>query len=401
MLPLSTRDILDSTDHQWMDVRNSPHVQQVLARHEQVEQPQFARCNALLGAAEDDDAKTDKKKNGSSSGALPRRAYQNKESLSAQGVELSVVHWGQLKLLLCEIEFLTMYAKDGDTVLYVGAADGRHIPYLANELFPKLTFVLFDPHPFAFVPDKEKKNILLRQEMFTDECVKEFQSTNRTLLFISDIRTTCFEKEDPSRDKDVRMNMDAQMKWYLALQPKRALLKFRFPYAKGQTKYLAGDIYFQPFARCQSTETRLVPFPPVVRERGVIHKQDDDDNDEEDEEMESEQHSDEKHESTTAEATENLFRLYDHQVYEEQMCHFNHTLRTGTYRHGVRKAPGLDHCYDCTTQVYILSQYLCKYHPYIRPEDRNEAVRRMSKAISYALIGNTDALALKTWKIKF
>ena len=45
-----------------------------------------------------------------------------------------MLHWGQRKLLLSEIEFLTLYAAPGDLVLYAGAAPGGHIPYLARPL---------------------------------------------------------------------------------------------------------------------------------------------------------------------------------------------------------------------------------------------------------------------------
>ena len=49
----------------------------------------------------------------------------------------TVIHWGQMKLLLCEIEFLTRYSTNAKTVLYVGAAPGTHIVYLM-QLFPHL-----------------------------------------------------------------------------------------------------------------------------------------------------------------------------------------------------------------------------------------------------------------------
>ena len=54
------------------------------------------------------------------------------------------IHLGQLKLLISEIMFLTKKAKDGDRVLYVGAAEGYHTAKLAD-MFPTLTFDLWDP----------------------------------------------------------------------------------------------------------------------------------------------------------------------------------------------------------------------------------------------------------------
>eukprot|EP00961_Rhodomonas_salina_P002887 39493-Rhodomonas_salina.1 len=54
-----------------------------------------------------------------------------------QGEEKTVVHWGQRKLLLSELEFLTAHGAAGATVVYAGAAPGTHTRYLL-ELFPDL-----------------------------------------------------------------------------------------------------------------------------------------------------------------------------------------------------------------------------------------------------------------------
>ena len=65
----------------------------------------------------------------------------------------NVIHWGQRKLLLTEIEFLTMYfekkTNDKPTyVIYAGAAPGNHILYL-SKLFPTVHFELYDPRNFS------------------------------------------------------------------------------------------------------------------------------------------------------------------------------------------------------------------------------------------------------------
>src|SRR5271170_7957656 len=54
------------------------------------------------------------------------------------------LHWGQRKLLLNEIEFLTVYGDRSDTIIYIGAADGLHLEYL-SKLFPNHNFILYDP----------------------------------------------------------------------------------------------------------------------------------------------------------------------------------------------------------------------------------------------------------------
>ena len=71
-------------------------------------------------------------------------------------------HLGQLKLLMSEILFLTKLANDNNKVVYVGAAEGYHISYLAD-MFPKLSFELWDATPFKLEP---RKNIKLITQIF-------------------------------------------------------------------------------------------------------------------------------------------------------------------------------------------------------------------------------------------
>jgi hypothetical protein len=55
-------------------------------------------------------------------------------------------HKGQLKLLLSEIDFLTDFARHGDTVVYAGATCGSHLPILARMFKDlRLSWHLFDP----------------------------------------------------------------------------------------------------------------------------------------------------------------------------------------------------------------------------------------------------------------
>ncbi len=65
-----------------------------------------------------------------------------------KGEVKSVLHWGQRKLLLSEIEFLLLHGDGVKLVVYAGAAPGTHIAYLAD-LFPEHHFVLYDPAPFT------------------------------------------------------------------------------------------------------------------------------------------------------------------------------------------------------------------------------------------------------------
>jgi hypothetical protein len=115
------------------------------------------------------------------------------------------LHWGQRKLLLSEIEFLTLYTlskskpskkseKSNESkkwiVVYAGAADGRHDIYLST-LFHNCEFHLYDPATF----DKNlveyattHNNIKIFNEYFTDEIAASYKD-KENILFICDIRT--------------------------------------------------------------------------------------------------------------------------------------------------------------------------------------------------------------------
>ena len=55
-------------------------------------------------------------------------------------------------------------------------------------------------------------------------------------------------------------------------------------------------------------------------------------------------------------------RPYDHTVYEQQMFYFNTRGRVARYHHAVDTTPetaeGLDYCYDCAAEMYILALFL-------------------------------------------
>jgi hypothetical protein len=262
---------------------------------------------------------------------FPRMKYKRTSE------EISVVHWGQRKLLLEEVEFLTRYSDPQDIIVYIGAAPGDHIALLAD-MFPHNMFYLYDLVKFNIAPNKK---IVQRQKYFGEKEIKEFK--DKKILFISDIRTWEHFKDDPSKTKDVVKNMMDQMSWHIALKPKKSLLKFRLPFQPGKTEYLDGEIFLQCWAPCRSTEARLVPYD------------------------------------------DNRMKTYDNTTYEEQMFYFNNVLRLGCYPHHVI-AKGLDHCYDCTAEVYILKKYLIKMGKTTDTDEdkdkRNKMIGKMSDEIS-------------------
>eukprot|EP00961_Rhodomonas_salina_P293788 3934036-Rhodomonas_salina.1 len=104
--------------------------------------------------------------------------------------------------------------------------------------------------------------------------------------------------------------MLTQQRWHDIIRPLKSMLKFRLPWAAGQTEYLSGDVYLQPFAPITSTESRLIPHG---------------------------------HERI----------MWDNRKYEEQMFYFNTVTRVARYAHDMpvgEVVSGLDYCYDCNTE---------------------------------------------------
>ena len=264
-------------------------------------------------------------------GNAPREKYRRR-----QGEKKTVIHWGQRKLLLSEIEFITMFYDECKTVVYAGAAPGTHITYL-SELFPNIMFILVDPAPFTV---KETNKININQQLFNDDFASKF-SGKEGVLFISDIRATDYNEEDEDKhQEEVQRDMDDQKRWHEIMKPVASMLKFRLPWTPGNRRYLDGTIYLPVFGPITTTESRLI----VTRD------------------------SKEKE--------------YDNTVYEEEMFYFNTILRPALYDHTV-VAEGLCRCYDCRSEVEILRKYLEKIHPEMSDNDNIEkTIGMMSMIIS-------------------
>lgn len=88
----------------------------------------------------------------------------------------SAIHWGQRKLILSEIQFFSQCAipQVSYHVVYVGAAPGTHIPFLAKLLECKHSWELFDPGEFDLRAlqgsgDTERLHITVKNEFFSNE----------------------------------------------------------------------------------------------------------------------------------------------------------------------------------------------------------------------------------------
>lgn len=191
-----------------------------------------------------------------------RLNYEDRSTCKPGGKKL---HLGQLKLLMSEILFLAKTAKGGETVIYVGAAEGYHIYKLA-EMFPNIKFELWDGRDFDIDPHP---NIQKNKSLFTNNHAQQYakrQEKGEKFLFISDIRNMEFGRVKKIKDKGEKLEADKkiiggdmrmQMEWCQIINPEWAYLKFRLPYAQGVSDYLSGKIYLQPYSP-KSTETRLL-----------------------------------------------------------------------------------------------------------------------------------------------
>lgn len=198
------------------------------------------------------------------------------DSLAVLECKHKNIHKGQLKLLVGEISFLTQFARCFDTVLYVGAADGLHIPVL-DTMFKhlQLRWILFDPCSFHWTVlnwcQQNASRVSLHNTVFTMQHAEELRGAcSAKLLFISDIRIVdlCNERGCffPS-DEQVMKDQDMQMNWVLCMQPTACSLKFRsaFHFDDHKTtsfRYLDGILHVQAWARPNSTELRLISTFP-------------------------------------------------------------------------------------------------------------------------------------------
>jgi ubiquinone/menaquinone biosynthesis C-methylase UbiE len=259
---------------------------------------------------------------------IPREKYHRRTSEIK-----NVIHWGQRKLLLTEIEFLTMYITNNTRVdletsiyvIYAGSAPGTHILYLA-QLFPHVHFELYDPREFD---NNLKNNKMIRTHVqyFTDETAKEWVSTDEThrykeILLISDIRTGDTETMTPDEvENRVKIDHDWQRNWYYIMKPEMSMFKFRLLWNDETVTYLNGDIHIQPYPPSTSTETRLI----VGKNANEIQ--------------------------------------YDNRKYEEQMFYFNNHMRVKEYNNILDGMPtskkhGLQNTYDYALEVHILQNYI-------------------------------------------
>lgn len=235
----------------------------------------------------------------------------------------STRHIGQRKLLLSEIEFLCLMYKKYNLInkkkvilLYVGSAPGYHIPILIK-LFPNLYCHLYDPEPFTI---NNKFHIKIFNDFFMNKDIDKYfnKALKKPLLFISDIRDPFY---DNTKTDQLQNDMRLQQQWAINIKPLGAMFKFRLLFDDNITEYLYGDSYLPVWGPLNTTETRL-----------ICNKDD----------------------------TNNWtkYKKYSNKDHEQRMFYFNNCYRMNLFNHNVHNVPGICHCFDCTSEVVIMTMYL-------------------------------------------
>jgi hypothetical protein len=245
---------------------------------------------------------------------LPKMSYAKYD----RWIPLKTRHWGQRKLLVCEMQFLAQRGHISNHIVYAGAAPGTHTAVLA-QMFPNHTFDLWDPAPFSPILEGHP-NVILNQKLFSTEVAASY--ADKQVLFICDIRRTEMGADVKERDEDVLRDMEDQKEWCLAMKPKVAMLKFRLEWADSDKlqEYFDGEILFQSWAPRRSTETRLITNCTTLKQ-------------------------------------------YSTKEYDDQLNFFNLFARNSVFERSPIPIEGLCHCFDCTSEIRAIKKYLEHYDP--------------------------------------
>lgn len=245
----------------------------------------------------------------------------------------------------------------------------------------------------------------------------------------------------------IARDMDAQQRWLHILRPLGSLLKFRLPWADGVTEYLAGAVALPVWGPPTTTESRLiVPSPAlsrsmqVLREDGVSSSpaklkmcaiiraavNTEVEHVAATRSAENRRSSDEEAAVSSGPTIIAKPLLYptahwDNTVYSEQLFYFNTDTRVRAYfhkcsdvyqqtahrsyvdpAHNTKKRlrtvqqdavssnhqiTGLDHCFDCSAEVAVLSALLGHVWPELdlHSDSAALAIRLLSENISSAM----------------
>lgn len=144
-----------------------------------------------------------------------------------------VLDWGQLKLLITELQFFNSFWGDitipNPVVLYIGASPGSHI-YILSQLYPWMEYHLYDSQDL----DKRlltQNNIKFYQKNFDANDAEEWSGKNKNLFVILDLRNSKYRKQLTQEEKDeiIVNDLNFQKEILRTIKPVKSLLRLRFP----------------------------------------------------------------------------------------------------------------------------------------------------------------------------
>ena len=136
-----------------------------------------------------------------------------------------------------------------------------------------------------------------------------------------------------------------QKKWVKSIRPRGSMLKFRLSWKPGKTVYLSGDVYLPIWGPITTSESRLIVSEDIKEKE------------------------------------------YDNTEYEDQMFFFNTHYRVGRSIHNV-EGEGIDHCFDCASEVSVLKNYLLSPFNTQPTNDIWKEISKMSYSISRKISGD-------------
>ncbi|AAL69804.1 SPV065 poly(A) polymerase small subunit PAPS [Swinepox virus] len=174
---------------------------------------------------------------------------------------------GQLKLLLCELFFLSKLQRhgilDGSTIVYIGSAPGTHIRYLRNHFVSMglvIRWILIDGRKHDYILEGIRDITLITKfvdENYIRQLKKQLYPSK--IILISDIRSKRGTSEPTT--SDLLNNYTLQNIMVSILKPVASSLKWRCPFPDQWIKdfYIPyGNELLQPFAPTYSAEMRLI-----------------------------------------------------------------------------------------------------------------------------------------------
>jgi hypothetical protein len=218
----------------------------------------------------------------------------------------------------------SLLEKDFKTFIPADYVDIKKIDKVNKDYIKKFTKELY-----GYVSLEEHKKYSFNELVYNLFDVKEKKNGESTIKFdIKKYNSLTIENKLNIFDSvlwniSIDFDMRLQENWTKIIKPDYTLLKFRFPFNLDMDyTYINGDIYLPIYGPKHTTETRL-----------FIDKT--------------------KHDFS--DTTYNLIK------YEQQMGYFNLVTRKQYYKHKYDNINGLDHCFDCYSEIKLWEKYIKNY----------------------------------------